>query len=456
MKKLKSGRRDRQTIKKKGGSPAPLTEINPNAAGIDIGSTSHYVAVPSDRSDTPVREFASFTADMNALADWLERCGIRTVAMESTGVYWIPLFELLESRGFEVLLVNARHVKNVSGRKSDVLDCQWLQQLLSYGLLKGAYRPADEICQLRSVVRNRENLVRDQGRLIQRMQKAYTEMNIQLGNVLSDLAGVSGMAITRAILKGERDPWVLADLRDGRVRSSREQVAKSLEGNWRPEHLLSLRVAVNLYDAYSTEIRECDREMERLLKALEKHGTPPPAERRPSPSRNAPSFDIRVALYKMSGVDLTRINGIDVNTAIKVLSEIGPDLSRFPSSKHFCSWLGLAPGTRVSGGKILSAAIPRRQNRAAQALRLAAAGLRRSQSGLGAYYRRLCSRMDKGSAIVATAHKLARIIYALLTKGEAYVDVGQKAYEERYHQRVVKNLEKRAKEMGFVLTPAPV
>lgn len=456
MKKLKTGKPNGRTLKKKVVSPTPLTEINPNAAGIDIGSASHYVAVPPNRSDMPVREFPSFTADMNALADWLTECGITTVAMESTGVYWIPLFELLESRGFDVLLVNARHVKNVSGRKSDVLDCQWLQQLLSYGLLSGAYRPADEICRLRSVVRSRENLVRDQGRLVQRMQKAYTEMNIQLGNVLSDLAGTSGMAITRAILKGERDPLVLAALCDGRIRSSQAQVAKSLEGNWRTEHLLSLRVAVNLYDAYSAQILECDTELERLLKTLEKHGAPPPSEKRRSPSRNAPSFDIRVALYKLSGVDLTRINGIDVNTALKVLSEIGPDLSRFPSAKHFCSWLGLAPGTRVSGGKILSAKIPRRQNRAAQALRLSAAALRSSQSALGAYYRRMCSRMDKGSAIVATAHKLARIVYALLTKGEAFVDAGEKVYEERYHQRVVKNLEKRAKEMGFVLMPAPV
>jgi transposase len=246
MKNRKTGKPDGRTFKKKVVSPLPLAEINPDAAGIDIGSASHYVAVPSSRSDTPVREFQSFTADMNALADWLAQCGITTVAMESTGVYWIPLFELLESRGFDVLLVNARHVKNVSGRKSDVLDCQWIQQLLSYGLLSGAYRPADEICRLRSVVRSRETLVRDQGRLVQRIQKAYTEMNIQLGNVLSDLAGTSGMAITRAILKGERDPVALAALCDKRVRSSSAQVAKSLEGNWRSEHLLSLRVAVNL------------------------------------------------------------------------------------------------------------------------------------------------------------------------------------------------------------------
>jgi len=453
MKKLKPRKRDGRTLKKKVVSPTPLTEINPNAAGIDIGSASHYVAVPFNRSDTPVREFLSFTDDLNALANWLTECGITTVVMESTGVYWIPLFELLESRGFDVLLVNARHTKNVSGRKSDILDCQWLQQLLSYGLLKGAYRPADEICKLRSVVRSRGNLVRDQGQQVQRMQKAYTEMNIQLGNVLSDLVGTSGMAITRAVLKGERDPMILAALCDARVRSSKEQVAKSLKGNWRSEHLLSLKVAVNMYDAYSAQILECDRELEALLKTLEKHGDPSPAVKRRSPSRNAPSFDIRVALYKMSGVDLTCINGIDVNTAMKIMAEIGPDLSRFPSAKHFCSWLGLAPGTRVSGGKVLSAHIPKRQNQAAQALRLAAAGLRRSQSALGAYYRRMCSRMDKGSAIVATAHKLARIIFALLTKGEAFVDAGEKAYEERYQERVKKNLKKKAKEMGYVLTP---
>jgi len=427
---------------------------HPNAAGIDVGSASHWVAVPVDRDDEPVREFKSFTADLNALADWLQACGVDTVAMESTGVYWIPLFELLELRGFTVYLVNARHVKNVSGRKSDVLDCQWLQQLMSFGLLSGAFRPKDEICALRAVVRQRDMLLDYQASHIQHMQKALTQMNVQLGNVISDVAGATGQAIIRAIVKGERDPQKLAALRDCRIKATEEEIAKSLHGNWREEHLFSLGQALGLFDAYQAKIEECDGQLEKMFQRLERHQGELAKSRRRSRARNAPRFDIRAAMFKLCGVDLTTINGIDVNTALQVIAEIGPDLSRFKSTKHFCSWLGLCPGTKISGGKVLSGKTKRIANRVSRALKLAASNLRASQSALGAYYRRLCGRMDRSKAIAAAAHKLARIIFALLTKGSTYVDQGQDAYEKRYKERVLCNLKRKAAQFGFELQPS--
>lgn len=437
-------------------SVSSLALTHPDAAGIDIGAASHFVAVPADRDEQPVREFKSFTADLHDLSQWLKDCGIRSVAMESTGVYWIPLFELLESQGFTVYLVNARHVKNVSGRKSDVLDCQWLQQLMSFGLLASAFRPPDEICALRALSRQRETLVTDQARLIQRMQKALTQMNIQLTQVISDVAGVTGQAIIRAIVAGERDPKVLAALRHRQIRASEEEIAAALEGTWRDEHLFVLRQALELYDAYQLQIQTCNQHVQAALNALHRHDGELAAAIRKSPKRKQNmGFDLRAHLFAMCGVDLTRINGIDVMTAFKVISEVGPDMSRFKTAKHFASWLGLCPGTRISGGKVLSGATKRAQNRAAQALKLAAAALRTSQSSLGAYYRRLCSRLDRPRAITAAAHKLARLIYAMLTKGSDYVDQGEAYYEERYQQRVLYHLTKRAEQMGFTLTPIP-
>lgn len=431
----------------------PLSIAHPNAAGIDIGSASHFVAVPPNRDDEPVREFRSFTGDLLKLADWLQTCGVDTVAMESTGVYWIPLYELLQNRGFIVHLVNARHVKNVSGRKSDVLDCQWLQQLMSYGLLRGAFRPDEAICALRSIMRTREMLLEYQADHIRHMQKALTQMNIQLHNVIADVAGVSGQAIIRAILKGERDPEALAALCDRRIRASREEVAKSLHGNWREEHLFALQTAVNLFDTYHLQMQACDKKLEAMLAAMQQTTDLPPGKKRPSTSRNAPRFDVRTYLFQMLGVDLTAINGIDVNTALKVIAEIGPDLSRFKSAKHFASWLGLCPGTKISGGKILSGKTRRTNNRAAQALRIAAAALRNSKSALGAYHRKMLARMDNAKAVTATAHKLARIIFALLTKGQAFVDQGEAVYEERHRQRTLRNLANKAAALGFALAP---
>jgi transposase len=427
---------------------------HPNAAGIDVGAASHFVAVPPDRDDAPVREFASFTEELHRLANWLTACGVDTVAMESTGVYWIPLFELLESRGFTVYLVNARHVQNVSGRKSDVLDCQWLQQLMSFGLLSGAFRPKGEFCALRAVGRQREMLQSYQARHVQHMQKAVTQMNIQLAQVISDVVGETGQKIMRAILAGERDGQVLAKLRNVRIRASEADIAKSLQGNWREEHLFALQQAVALYDAYAEQLAECDLKLQAMLAALARHeGQPGKPKWRGGKAKNAPRFDMRTHLFQLCGVDLTRIDGIDITTAFKVLAEVGADLSRFKSAKHFASWLGLCPGTKISGGKVLSGASKRTASRAARALKMAAANLRTSQSALGAYYRRLCARMDKPRAITACAHKLARLIYTLLTRGEEYVDQGQAQYEERYRQRVVKTLTKKAEQLGFQLVP---
>ncbi|MFM7343736.1 MAG: IS110 family transposase [Tagaea sp.] len=440
-----------RSIKLKAGRSPALTLTHPNAAGIDIGSASHFVAVPADRDDSPVREFRSFTDDLNALASWLSACGVDTVAMESTGVYWIPLFELLEARGFTVLLVNARHVKNVSGRKSDVLDCQWLQQLMSYGLLRGAFRPADAVCVLRALWRQRGMLLRGQGRQVQHMQKALTQMNIQLTNVISDIAGETGQKILRAIAAGERDGQVLAAMKNVRIRASHEDIAKSLEGNWRQEHLFALKQALAMFDFIGSQLAECDREIELQLTGLQVHDGEPAKGKKRGRARNAPKFDLRARLFRVCGVDLTRIDGIDVATALAVISETGPDMSRFPSAGHFASWLGLCPGTKITGGKVVSGKTKRCANRAAQALRLAAAALRSSQSALGAYFRRLCARMDKSKAVTAAAHKLARLVYTMLTKGEEYTDQGQDYYEERYRQRVLHHLSMRAEKLGMKL-----
>ena len=435
-------------------SRAALTITHPNAAGIDIGSASHFVAVPPERDDDPVREFPSFTVDLHAIADWLKACRVDTVAMESTGVYWIPLFEVLESRGFTVLLVNARHVKKVSGRKSDVLDCQWLQQLMTYGLLSGAFRPAQEVCVLRALWRQREMLLKSQARHVQHMQKALTQMNLQLANVISDVVGATGQKILRAIVAGERDGHRLAAMKDVRIRASIEEIAKSLQGTWRPEHLFALKQALAAFDFVGTQLSECDQEIEQQLQCLQAHEGAPAKGKKRTRARNAPKFDLRTQLFKMCGVDLTRIDGIDVTTALAVVSETGADLTRFASVKHFTCWLGLCPGTKITGGKVMSGKTKRCANRAAQALRLAAAALRTSQSALGAYFRRMCSRMDKPKAVTAAAHKLARLIYFMLTKGEEYTDQGQDYYEERYRERVVRQLTQRVAKLGLKIVPA--
>jgi transposase len=430
-----------------------LTVMYPNAAGIDVGSASHFVAVPPDRCENSVREFESFTEDLVSLADWLAACEIDTVVMESTGVYWIPLYELLESRGFTVYLVNAKHVKNVSGKKSDVLDCQWLQQLMSFGLLAGAFRPDGEVCALRAVVRQRDTLIDGQSQQIQRMQKALTQMNVQLANVLSDIAGKTGQDIVRAIVAGERDAYKLARLRNYRVHASEEQIAKSLVGNWREEHLFCLAQALQLFDTHQVLIREADAKLEAMLAHMRRHESALAPNKNKGRGKHAPRFDVRAALAGWAGVDLTRIGGVDVSTALTILAEIGVDLSKFKSAKHFASWLGLCPGTRITGGKRISGVTKRIPNRVAQALKLAAQGLHHSRCALGAYYRRIAARAGAGKAITATAHKLARLVYAILTKGEEFIQRTQDHYEDQVRARTVQYLHKKAASLGFTLQP---
>lgn len=430
--------------------------INPNAAGIDIGHREHWCAVPIDRSAQPVRRFGTFTEDLEAMADWLESCGVKTVAMESTGVYWIAAFQILERRGFEVRLVNARHVKNVSGRKSDVMDCQWIQRLHSYGLLNGSFRPADAMCVLRSYLRYRDELVCARSVQCQHMQKALQQMNVQLHQVLSDVTGLSGLRIIEAILQGERDGQKLAALADRRVRASQATIAKAMKGDYRPEHLFVLRCAYELHQAYEQKIEQCDEQAVAQMATLPsrtEQAPPPRKAGRAAVRDKVAGIDLRVELYRWTGVDLTAIEGIGVLTAEVILSEIGTDMSRWRSEKHFTSWLGLCPDNRISGGKILSSHTRHVINPVSDALRVAAMTLQNSKTALGAFYRRMRARLGAASAITATAHKLARLIYRLLKHGEAYVQKGMEYYEQQYRQRMLHNLKKTAASLGFQLTP---
>jgi len=441
----------------KPGKVDALAQINQNAAGIDVGAEEVYVAVPPDRDIENVRSFPTFTADLQSLADWLKRCGVETVAMESTGVYWIPLYEILEERGFEVCLVNARHLKNVSGRKTDVLDCQWIQQLHTYGLLSPSFRPPDEIVAIRSLVRHREMLVQHRSAHIQHMQKAMTVMNLRLTNVLSDITGVTGMKIIRAIVAGERNPQVLAGFREPGCKKSEKEIAKSLEGHYKREHLFALKQSLELYDFYDRQLWECDQELEAMYKQFEPPedpGTPPPSPRSGKRRKNQAHFDLAPALYRMTGVDLTRIDGLDALTVQKVLSEIGTDMSKWPTEKHFASWLHLCPNTKITGGKVIQSGVQPTKNKVSTALRVAAASLERSDSALGAFFRRMRNRHGRPKAITATAHKLARIIYYMLKHRQPYQDFGADYYEQQYRSRVLRNLNRQAARLGFRLEPA--
>jgi transposase len=427
-------------------------EVFPNAAGIDVGASSHWVAVPPRAAAVTVREVGTMTDDLNGLADWLLECGVEVVALESTGVYWIPVYEVLEQRGLAVWLVDARQVKYVPGRKSDVQDCQWLQKLMSHGLLRAAFRPAAEVCVIRAVARQREVVLRQQASWVQRMQKALVQMNLQLTEVLSDVMGQTGQAIIRDIVAGQRDPAVLARHRHRRIRASEEEIVRALTGNWREEHLFVLGQALGVYDDLARHLAECDRKLQSLL-AERATAT---VELGPVPrvgSKARTEHEGRQTLANWAGVDLTRINGLGRDSVLKILSEVGPDLSRFASVKHFCSWLALCPATKISGGKVLSAGTRHSANRARQAFRMAAMTLSHSDSALGAYYRRLCQRMDKPRANTATAHKLARMVYFMLTRGEAFVDRGQQQYDEQQRQRSIAALKRRAAALGFQLNP---
>lgn len=448
--------------KKRGKSSRPLSMVHPNAAGLDVGSTEHVVAVAPDRSDTPVRTFKSFTGQLYELADWLKQLGIATVAMESTGVYWIPVFEILEARGFEVLLVNARDVKNVPGRKTDVNDAQWLQQLHEHGLLRGSFRPREQIACLRAYLRHRERLTEYAASHIQHMQKALMQMNVQLHHVVSDITGVTGMRILHAILEGERDPAVLAENRDHRCKESVETICQALAGNYRPEHVFALRQALELYEFHRTKVAECDIEIERVLRDLNQDRPVPAApipRKRRAPDKSEPAFDVHGTLYRLLGADLTQIHGFGPHTVLRLVAECGDDMRKWPTAKHFTSWLSLAPGNKISGGRLLSSKTRKSTNRAAAILRNAAVGAGKTQTAIGAFFRRLAARVGKAKAVTATARKLAVLFYNAMRFGMTYSDPGVSYYEERYRQRVLRNLHRRASDLGFVLvaaTPAGV
>jgi transposase len=454
-------RKTRSTGPQKGSARAKvdwkaLDVVHPEAAGIDVGGSEHWVAISPDRDPEPVRCFGCFTADLREMARWLIDKGVRSVAMQSTGVYWMPVFEMLEQNGLEVYWVNARHTKNLPGRKSDVQECQWLLKLHAFGLLNNSFQPTHEIRIARTLWRHRGNLVAEAGSAIQRMQKALTEMNIQLGNVLTDLSGVSGMKIIGAILEGERDPWALAALARPEVKATPEDIAKSLEGNWREELLFVLKQEVELYRFYQQKIMDCDRQLRQHLESLKSTvdlqaqplGPKPKGKTR---SRNAPQFDLRTELYRITGIDWTQINGMDVLTAQTVIAETGADLSAFPSEKQFASWLGLCPTNEQSGGKILNRRTRKVVNRATGAFRNAAVTLIRSQSYLGAQYRRLRTRLGAPKAITAMARKLACLFYRLIKRGQQYVDKGTEYYEAKYREQQIRSLAKRAQKLGLQL-----
>lgn len=429
-------------------------EVFPNCAAVDVGASRHWAAVAEERDARPVRSFGPMTADLHALADWLVACGIDTVVLESTGVYWIPVFEILERRGLQVFLVDARQIKYVPGRKSDVQDCQWLQRVMAWGLLRPAFRPPDEICVVRAIVRQQQVLVAEQSHWVQRIQKVLVEMNIQLTEVLSDVMGATGQDIIRAIVAGERDAQVLASYRRGGIKASPEQIAAALTGNWRDEHLFVLRQALAMYDHLGVQCSECDAKLQQLLPQRATHRVDLGKAPRTG-SRARAEFELRQLLADWAGVDLTRIPGLAASTALTILSETGPDLSRFASVKHFCSWLTLSPATKISGGKVLSSRTRRSANRVRQALKMAAQSLTRSQSALGAFYRRLCTRMDAARANTAAAHKLARMVYFMLTRGQAFVEQGQQQYEEKQRQRAIAALKRRAASLGLRLQLQP-
>jgi transposase len=430
--------------------------MTPNAAGLDIGSEEIWACVPADRAPQPVRQFGTYTPDLHALADWLRACGIQTVAMESTGVYWIPSYEILEARGLKVYLVNARHLKHVPGRKSDVQDCQWIQRLHSFGLLNGSFRPEGELCALRAYRRHRASLIEHRAAHIQHMQKALHQMNVQLTQVLSDITGVTGMAILRAIVAGERAPLTLAQLRDSRCAKPEAELVKALTGNYRAEHVFALKQALALYDAYTEQIRECDNEIERqysVLKPVHDDDLPPldTSDKRNTHSKNAPSYDARSLLYQLLGVDLVAITGLNASTVEDIISEIGTDVSSWPTVKHFSSWLTLAPHNDISGGKVLRSRTLKAHNRAGQAFRLAAQAVGRTQTALGAYFRRMRAKHGPQKAIVATAHKLARIFYFMLKHRKPFHDIGAEEYDKRERERELARLQKKAAQLGFTL-----
>lgn len=437
-----------------------LPTIHPHAAGMDIGADEIVVAVPADRDPEPVRVFRTFTPDLEALVAWLLTCGIDTVALESTGVYWLPIYELLEQHGIVPYLVNARHVKTVPGRKSDWNDAQWLQKLHAVGLLHASFRPDAELAALRTLVRYRAELIQHRAPHILHMQRALQQMNIQLERVLSDIMGTTGQAIMRAIVAGERDPVTLAQLRNPACKSSTETIAKALTGTWKDELIFVLQQALVIYDVYTAQIVVCDGQIEAYLQAMESRSGDPaaplpdlPPAKADSKSKNAPTFNARAQYARILGVDLVAVMGLSASSVQTIMSEIGTDMSRFPTVKHFGAWLGLAPRNDISGGKVLRSRTQKVVNRAAQAFRQAAQAVARSDSAVGAYYRAMRARKGPQQATVATAHKIARIIYHLLKYGEAYEAESAAVYEQQRQERELRHLTRRAQKLGYTLTP---
>lgn len=447
-----------QARKHAGVGPDPtrsLEVVHARAAGIDVGNRTHYVAVPPHLDAQPVRQFGCFTADLEQLRDWLLQLGITSVVLQSTSVYWVPLYDILTEAGLEVFLVNARDTKNLPGRKTDVQECQWLLKLHTFGLLRRSFRPTPEMLPIRCLWRHRKHLVAEAARCVQHMQKALTEMNLQLANVISDLSGKTGQAIVQAILAGERNPEVLSRLRDPRIKADRLQVEKSLHGHWKDEQLFLLQQAFDSHQHFEQQMESCDQALERLLKNLPEKADPeqlPACPRNKRPRGNAPQkIAVREQLYRISGVDLTAIDGINVMTALTVVAEVGLDMSRFPNEGNFVSWLNLAPAQQVTGGKVIGRDKRKVVNRAGQALRDAATTLLRSDSYLGAEYRRFRLRLEGAVAVKAMAGKLARIIYRMLKYGEAFVNRGTAQFEERHRQRQLAALHRQAEKLGLTL-----
>jgi transposase len=440
-------------------SAAPMNLVNPDAAGIDVHSNMHMICVPADRDANPVRQFGANTVDLQEIAAWLKECRVKTVAMESTGVYWIPLFELLEAAGFEVKLVEPGQLSRCGARpKTDVLDAQWIQRLHSYGLLQGSFRPPDSVLALRAYWRQRQMLVRYAASHVQHMQKAMEQMNVKLTEVLTDITGLTGMSIIRAILDGERDPVRLAKLRDERCHSSEHQIALALQGTWRAEHLFELRQAYDLYQFHHRQISECDEQVEAELakfpnRAGEKTRTVKP--RRRGRKSNDVRFDAKGPLFHALGVDLTMIEGIEVGTALVILAEIGADVTRFPTEKHFASWLGVSPPQNVSNKTKKRRSHRKGTSRVAIALRMAARSVGKTQTPLGMFYRRIRSRIGALGAVKATAHKLACLVYRMLKYGQDYVTQSMEEYEAKMKANMLKVLSRKAAAMGFQLSPLP-
>jgi transposase len=443
-------------------SAPSLPTLHLHAAGIDLGAREIYVGVPPGTCARTVRSFATFTEDLHTLRDWLKDCGVTTVAMESTGVYWIPLFQILEAAGIEVCLVNARHCKNLPGRKTDVQDCQWLQHLHSVGLLRGSFRPADQVCAVRTILRHRDALVRGAGRCVSHLHKALTQMNVQLQHVISDLTGVTGQAILQAILAGERDPQKLAALKDHRIKASRDTIAKSLRGDWRAEHLFTLQQTDALWQQHQKLIHECDAQIAAMLQTFDARADPAAAPLPPAKTshkkaqRNEPQFDARTQCYRVLGVDLTAVPGFQTPTVLVLLCELGPEFAaQFPTAKHFGSWLGLCPDNRITGGKIYSVRTRDVKSRVAQALRLAAQSLWQAKNYFGDLYRRWRARLGSPKAITAMAHKLARVLWHLLKYQQPFNPEVFAKEEAKMKRKKLQRLQNMAASLNYQLIPQP-